>query len=140
MKTMKLWKKVVLSVVSVLLAAVIVTLCVLLVPVRVSAGNSVFEKGWATDNNGYAKDGPDVERLISVLPTELQVQYSDMGYYSFIHYGMNTFTGQEWGTGEEDPSQFCPTTVDTDQWVRVLKEAGSKGIIFTVKHHDGFSL
>lgn len=117
--------------------------------VAVAAGGCVLgfgtpsnplKKGWCLDNNGYEINSPEVERLISVRPREVQVRASDMEYYSFIHYGMNTFTGQEWGDGTEKPSQFCPTVVDTDQWVRTLKESGSSGVIFTAKHHDGFCL
>lgn len=99
-----------------------------------------FDEGWCIGNNGYDVDSPEVERLIAVRPTEVQANISDMEYYSFIHYGMNTFTGNEWGTGKENPAQFNPMVVDTDQWVRVLKESGSSGIIFTAKHHDGFCL
>lgn len=99
-----------------------------------------YDEGWCIDNNGYEIHSPEVERLIAVRPTEIQATISDMEYYSFIHYGMNTFTGVEWGDGKEEPSQFNPTIVDTDQWVRTLKESGSSGIIFTAKHHDGFCL
>lgn len=102
--------------------------------------NTDLSIGWNNDNNGYPNSGEDVERLISVKPTQLQIDFADLEYYSFIHYGMNTFTNSEWGTGKESPSQFNPTNVDTDQWCKVLKESGSKGIIFTAKHHDGFCL
>lgn len=137
---MKVLKKVGLAAVCAALIAAIITVCVLYIPVRYQADNKRFALGWATDNNGYDKNSEEVNRLISVVPTELQTKFSDLGYYSFIHYGMNTFTDVEWGTGEESPSQFTPTTVDTDQWVQALKASGSKGIIFTAKHHDGFCL
>lgn len=96
--------------------------------------------GWDNYNNGYDISGKEVERLISVVPTKLQADFSDNEYYSFIHFGMNTFRGVEWGTGKESPKEFNPEKLDTDQWARVLKESGSSGIILTAKHHDGFCL
>ena len=99
-----------------------------------------FASGFGTDNNGYAKDDSEVERLISVVPSERQLNYMELEYYNFIHYGMNTYTKREWGTGDEDPALFAPTNLDTDQWCEVLAATGSKGIIITAKHHDGFCL
>lgn len=76
----------------------------------------------------------------SIVPNERQLKIQDMKYYGFIHYGMNTFTDREWGTGEEDEKLFNPTEQNTDQWCEVLKDAGMKGVILTCKHHDGFCL
>lgn len=72
------------------------------------------------------------------LPTEPQAQFQEEELAAFIHYGMNTYTEREWGKGDEDPNIFNPTALDTDQWVRSLKNAGFKRIIYTAKHHDGF--
>ena len=74
------------------------------------------------------------------VPTPNQLKWQDMEMYAFIHYSMNTYTDQEWGFGNEDPSLFNPQDLDCRQWARVCKQAGMRGIIFTAKHHCGFCM
>lgn len=78
----------------------------------------------------------------------------------FIHWGPVSLKGTEIGwsrggerrgygsTGTEIPvevydnlyKQFNPTNFDARQWVAIAKAAGMKYLVFTSRHHDGFSM
>lgn len=74
------------------------------------------------------------------IPQLSQRSWQNMEYYWFIHFGPNTFTGKEWGHGDEKEEVFNPSQLDCRQWCRIAKSSGAKGIIITAKHHDGFCL
>lgn len=90
----------------------------------------------------YPDDSSSIvlEKAAHVVPSDRQLKAMRREFIAFIHFGPNTFTRREWGSGTESPSVFLPDTLDTDQWVRTLKNAGMKMVILTVKHHDGFVL
>lgn len=78
--------------------------------------------------------------LASVVPSERQIRFQQTEFYAFVHFTVNTFTNQEWGSGTESPDIFYPVKLDAEQWVKAIKSAGMKGLILTCKHHDGFCL
>ncbi|MGN1068840.1 MAG: alpha-L-fucosidase [Candidatus Fimadaptatus sp.] len=86
----------------------------------------------------------EMKRFLSeaahVAPSPRQLKWFDREFYAFVHFSPNTYTGLEWGMGNEPESIFNPTELDCDQWVEAIKSAGMKGMILTAKHHDGFCL
>ena len=73
-------------------------------------------------------------------PSARQLEWHELEYYAFLHFGPNTFTGEEWGESQREPDVFAPTELDTDQWARTVADAGMAGLILTAKHHDGMAL
>ncbi|CAM8980507.1 unnamed protein product [Rhodiola kirilowii] len=74
------------------------------------------------------------------LPTSSQLKWQQRELIMFLHFGVNTFSDSEWGTGLEDPSVFNPTRLNATQWVEAGLKAGVSLMILTAKHHDGFCL
>lgn len=72
----------------------------------------------------------------------------------FIHWGPYSVASVEaswpimrpgnWGISEAEyralPGRFNPERFDARAWVRLAKTAGQRYMVFTTKHHDGFSM
>lgn len=88
-------------------------------------------------------------------------QWQEMKFGLFIHWGPVSLKGTEIGwsrggerRGRDDKStgsiqveiydnlykQFNPVKFNADEWVQIAKDAGMKYLVFTSKHHDGFSM
>ena len=81
-----------------------------------------------------------LEKAGTVKPTQRQIDHMNDPFYAFVHFGMNSVTSSELGSGKEDEKIFNPVDLDCDEWVEAIKSAGMTGAILTAKHHDGFCL
>jgi alpha-L-fucosidase len=85
-------------------------------------------------------DAVIAEKAAKVLPRANQTDWMRLERTFFVHFGVNTFNGVEWGSGHEDPSIFNPSSLDAYQWVSAMKNFGGKMVVLVCKHHDGFCL
>jgi len=74
------------------------------------------------------------------VPSPRQLEWQQMEIVGFAHFTVDTFTGKEWGDGDESENVFNPTAFDASQIVGAARKAGMKELILTCKHHDGFCL
>ncbi len=75
-----------------------------------------------------------------IKPSERQLNWQKTEFYGFINFGLATVLNQEWTDGNVSPKNFNPEEFDAAEWVQFFKDAGFKGMVLNVKHHDGFCL
>lgn len=87
--------------------------------------------------------------------------WRELKFGLFVHWGPVSLKGTEIGwsrggerRGRKDKStgevpveiydslyhQFNPVEFNADEWVQIAKDAGMRYLVFTSKHHDGFSM
>lgn len=101
-------------------------------------GNKTYEKQAVFKDKATLKD--KIEIAANITPTAQQIQRQNMELAALLPFGINTYTGREWGTGNDDLDLFNPENFDADQWIKTLKDNGFELAILTAKHHDGFCL
>ncbi|SDD13532.1 alpha-L-fucosidase [Auraticoccus monumenti] len=75
-----------------------------------------------------------------LVPTPAQLRWQRLRMGMFIHFGLNTFAGQEWSDGTLPASSFDPSDLDARDWVASAQALGARYLVLTAKHHDGFCL
>ncbi|GHU77720.1 hypothetical protein AGMMS49992_26490 [Clostridia bacterium] len=77
----------------------------------------------------------------NMKPRKEQLNFLDWEIGAFLHFGIRTFfEGHNDWDGKPMPlTGFTPTTLDCENWIQTVKEAGAKYAILVCKHHDGFA-
>jgi alpha-L-fucosidase len=72
--------------------------------------------------------------------TPVLAEWEALRFGMFIHFGMSTFTGQEFGSVSAQAKEYAPTALDVDQWIRVARDGGMTYAVLTTKHCYGHAL
>ena len=80
------------------------------------------------------------------LPNKRQLAWQEAELGAVFHYDLHVFDGKKYGQGSNrvdpvtDYQLFNPKKLDTDQWIKAIKDAGFKFAIITATHETGFAL
>ena len=101
---------------------------------------TVTKGGWL--GHGDLSDAPVADiATFGATPTPNQYRYQKAELAAFLHFGINTFNGEEWTPRQVDPAIFTLNKkVEADSYVKLLKDAGFERLIVVSKHHDGFQM
>ena len=80
------------------------------------------------------------EIAAEIKPSKRQLEWQKTEFYGFINIGLPTVVNREWTDGNIKAENFVPEKFNAEEWVTFFKEAGFKGMVLNVKHHDGFCL
>ena len=112
----------------------------------------------------FAEESGDYVRETDPLVVKKLADWRDWKFGFLIHWGPYSQWGvvESWSICSEDvpwcarpagisyvdykkkyeqlPTTFNPLKFDPDAWARAAKDAGMKYVVFTTKHHDGFTM
>jgi alpha-L-fucosidase len=88
------------------------------------------------------------------LQAERLQRFNDLKFGMFIHWGPYSLASVEasWPIMRPEPGgisepdyralreRFNPVQFDPQEWIRLARDAGQRYMVFTTKHHDGFSM
>ncbi len=87
-----------------------------------------------------------IEHPAIPVPNERQLAWQEAELGFVFHYDLHVFDGKKYGQGNNriDPMPdyqiIHPEKLDTDQWIRAVKDAGGTFAILTATHETGFAL
>ena len=85
---------------------------------------------------GFAADAD----VLASRPSEAHLKYQDREIMALVCWGLNPYTGQEWGFGNVPVSKITAKRLDPAQWARAMRAAEISSVVLVAKHHDGFCL
>ena len=121
-------------------------------------GESLPQEGKAAETVAIVRNQREMSvklpgmKSLAVPPERLAARqaFSDMKLGIFIHWGIYALfaqheqylerSGIELSEYEKAANAFYPHGFDAREWVRAIKASGAKYIVFTARHHDGFSM
>lgn len=86
------------------------------------------------------------EGCVLPVPTPALLNWQEAELVAVFHYDLHVFDGVRYNqaynriTPIPDVNIFNPGELDTDQWIRSVKEMGAKIAILTATHETGFAL